>query len=134
MDHKIWFIDKIRSLIRTDFTSNNVVNIVLAYLLLNTKQENIVCKVMRHTMYNQATPRLEQSNQLLFVIRGKSSISKSQIIKAINQVYNVIGKIKQFFIIVLIRTAANNRSESTLYMVITLGINTWKTKASVQRQ
>lgn len=35
-------------------------------------------------MYNQATLIFEQLNQLLFIVKGKSNVGKSQVIKAIN--------------------------------------------------
>lgn len=84
MDHKIWFIDRAKSLVGTDPISNNVIYIVLAHLPLNIKQEIIIHKIIYHTIYSQVTPKLEQLNQLLFVVRGKSGVSKSQVIKAIN--------------------------------------------------
>ena len=40
-------------------------------------------KVMHYTMYNQATFRPEQLDQLLLVVRGEGGIGKSQVIKAI---------------------------------------------------
>ncbi len=58
-------------------------DIILTFLLLNTKQEIIVCKIMRYTMYNQVILKLERSDQLLFVIRGQSGVGKNHIIKAI---------------------------------------------------
>lgn len=84
IDHKIWFIDRARSIVGSDFFSNNVVNIVLAYLLLNTKQEIIVCEIMHHNIYNPMAASPKYSDQLLFVIRGKDGIGKSQVIKEIN--------------------------------------------------
>ena len=83
MHHKTWSIDRARSLAGTNPTSNGVVDIVSAHLPLNQRQEIIVHKVMRHTIYNQAIPRPERSDQLLFIVRGKGGISKSQVIKAI---------------------------------------------------
>lgn len=132
MDHEIWSIDRARSLVGTVSTSNGVVDIVLAHLPLNTKQEIIVRKIMRHTMSNQVIRRPEQSDELLLVVRGKSDIGKSQVIKAINRAYNVIGKVNQIFITAPTRAAANNISGSTLHP--TLGIDTQRTKRSVQRQ
>lgn len=82
-------------------------------------------------MYNQAISKPEQSDQLLFIVRDKSGINKSQIIKTINWVYNVISKIDQIFIIALTRAVANNISKITLHIV--LGIDTWRIKVSVQR-
>ena len=39
---------------------------------------------MHHTIYNQVIPRLERSNQLLFIIKSKGGIGKNQVIKAIS--------------------------------------------------
>ena len=83
MDYKTCSIDRTRSIVGPDLSSNNVVYIISAYLPLNTKQKIIVRKIIRHTMCNQVTPRLERLDQLLFVIRGKSGIGKSQVIKEI---------------------------------------------------
>lgn len=52
MNYKTWSINKARSIVGPDLSSNNVVDIILAHLLLNTKQEIIVCKIMYHTIYN----------------------------------------------------------------------------------
>lgn len=83
-------------------------------------------------MCNQAIPRPKQFDQLLFVIRSKSNIDKSQVIKSIYKVYNIISKIDRIFITASTRTAANNINSSILHIV--LGIDTQKTKASVQVQ
>lgn len=69
---------------KTDFTSNSEIDIILVYLLFNTKQEIILREKMRHTMYNQVTLRLKLSDQLLLVIKSKDSVGKSQGIKVIN--------------------------------------------------
>lgn len=84
MNYKIWSIDRARSNVKPDTYSNDIVDIVLAQLLLNTKQEIIIYEKMRYTIYNQVTLRLKYSNQLLFIIRGKDNISKNQVIKAIS--------------------------------------------------
>lgn len=84
MDHETWSIDRARSLVGTNPTSNDVIDIVLTYLPLNNKQEIILCKIMRYTMYSQATLKPEQSDQLLLVVSSKGGVSKSQVIKAIN--------------------------------------------------
>ena len=84
MDYKTLSINKTRSIIRPDPSSNNKVDIILIYLPLNTKQKIIVCKIIHYTIYNQITFRSEHLNQLLLIIRDKSGISKSQVIKAIN--------------------------------------------------
>lgn len=84
IDHKIWSIDKVKSLARSDPISNNVVDIVLTYLPLNTKSKIIVCEIMHYTICNQTIPRPERLDQLLLVIRGKSGISKSQFIYIIS--------------------------------------------------
>ena len=132
MHHKTWSIDKTRSLARTDPISNSMVDIVLAYLPLKQKQKIIVCEVMHHTIYNQATFKSEQSNQLLLVVRGKSNIGKSQIIKAIYQACDIISKVNQIFITALIGAAANNISGCTLYIILRIDIR--KTKESIKRQ
>ncbi len=84
IDHETWSIDRARSIVGLDSSSNNVVDIVSAHLLLNTKQEIIVREIMRHTLFNQVTPRPKRSDQLLLVIRGEGSVGKSQVIKAIS--------------------------------------------------
>lgn len=71
MNQKIWSFDKGKSLIEIDFTSNNIINIVLVYLLLNTKQEIILCKIKYYIIYNETTPKFEQFNQLLLIIKDK---------------------------------------------------------------
>ncbi len=76
------------------------------------------------------TLRLESSDQLLLVIRDKGNIGKSQVIKAISQAYDIIGKSDSIFIITPIKATANNISKSTLYTA--LMINTWKTKEIVK--
>ena len=132
MHHETWSIDRARSLAGTDPTSNGVVDIVLAHLPLNQRQEIIVCEVIYHIMYNQATPRLEQSDQLLLVVRRKGGVGKSQVIKAIYRAYDVIGKVDQIFITAPTKAAANNISGSTLHTA--LGIDTRKTKESIKGQ
>lgn len=52
-------------MVKIDHISNGVVDIVLAHLLLNTKQKMIIHKIMRYIIYNQATPRFKQLDQLL---------------------------------------------------------------------
>ncbi len=84
MDQETWSIDRARSIVGPDPSNNDVVDIVSAYLPLNTKQEIIVREIMRHTMCNQVTPRSERSDQLLLVIRGEGGVGKSQVIKAIS--------------------------------------------------
>ena len=132
MDHKTWHINRARSIIGPDPSSNNVVDMVLAYLPLNTKQKIIVCKIMRHIMCNTVTPRPKRSNQLLFIIRGKDGIGKSQVIKAIGRAYNIIGKSDSIFITTSITAATNNISKSTLH--IALKIDTQKIKEIVRDQ
>lgn len=61
-----------------------MIDIVLAQLPLNTKQEIIMHEIIYHTMYNLATPRPNQSYKLLLIVRGKNGVGKSQVIKAIN--------------------------------------------------
>ena len=122
IDHKTWSIDKARSLVRTDPISINLVDIVLAHLSLNTKQKIIMRKVICHTMYNQATPRSKQLDQLLLVVKGKGGVNKSQVIKAINRAYNVIGKIDQIYIIALTGAVADNISRNTLHSAIGIDI------------
>ncbi len=56
MDHETWSIDRARSIIGPDSSSNDIIAIVLANLPLNIKQEMIVCKIMRYTICNQVTP------------------------------------------------------------------------------
>ncbi len=77
MDHETWSIDRARSIVGPDPSSNNVVDIVSAHLPLNIKQEIIVREIMRHTICNQVTPRPEHSDQLLLVIRGEGGVGKS---------------------------------------------------------
>ncbi len=132
MDHKTWSIDRDRSIVRPDPFSNDVVDIVLAHLPLNIKQEIIVREIMRHTMCNQVTPRLERSDQLLLVIRSEGGVGKSQLIKAISRAYDIIGKSDSIFITAPTRVTADNISGSTLH--IALGINTQKTKEIVKNQ
>lgn len=132
MYHKIWFIHRVKSLARTDPISNSVVEILLAYLLLNQRQKIIVRKVMHHTMYNQATPRPKQSDQLFLIIKSKSGISKNQVIKTIYQAYDVVDKVDQIFITAPTEGKANNISKSTLQT--TLEIDTQKTKESIKEQ
>lgn len=62
MDHKTWSIDKAKTLVGINPIGNDILDIVLAYLSLNTEQKLIVRKIMHHIMYNQATFQLEQSN------------------------------------------------------------------------
>ena len=83
MHHKTWSINRARSLAGTNLTSNGVVDIVSAYLVLNQRQKIIKRKVMYHIIYNLATPRSQQSDQLLLVVRGKSGIGKTQVFKTI---------------------------------------------------
>lgn len=83
MDNKTQSINKTRSLVKTNLITNDMIDIILANLLLNTKKEIMVRKTICHIMYNQAISRLEQSNQLLFVVSSKGGIDKSQFIKAI---------------------------------------------------
>lgn len=59
MDHKIRFIDKTKSLVGRNFTNNNIINIILAYLSLNTKHKIVIYKIMRNTIYNQAFFRIK---------------------------------------------------------------------------
>lgn len=118
MNHKIWSIDRARSLVGTNPISNDVVNIVLAHLPLNTKQEIIVRKIMRHTMYSQVIPRPERSDQLLLIVRREGGVGKSQVIKIINRSYDVIGKIDQIFITAPTGAATNNISGSTLHIAL----------------
>ncbi len=132
MDHETWSIDRARSIVGPDPSSNDVVDIVLVYLPLNTKQKIIVREIMRHIIYNQVTSRPERSDQLLLVIRGESGVSKSQVIKAISQAYNIIDKSDSIFITAPTRVAADNISESTLHTA--LGIDTRKTKETVKGQ
>ena len=132
MHHETWSIDRARSLAGTDPTSNGVVDIVSAHLPLNQRQEIIVREVMRHTMYNQATPRPERSDQLLLVVRGEGGVGKSQVIKAIYRAYDVVGKVDQIFITAPTGAAADNISGSTLHTA--LGIDTRKTKESIKGQ
>lgn len=77
INHKACSIDRVQTLVKTDLTDNNVVDIILAYLLLNTKQKLIMHKIIHYIMYNQAIPRFKQSNQLLFFIKDKNGIDKS---------------------------------------------------------
>ena len=83
-DYNTWSIDRARSIVRPDPSSNNVIDIVLVHLLLNTKQKIIIHKIMRHTMYNQVTSKPKRLDQLLLVIKGKGGVDKSQVIKAIS--------------------------------------------------
>lgn len=77
MDYKTWSINKAKNVVKTDPTSNNMVDIILPYLLLNIKQKVIVYKIMHYTIYNLITIRLKSLNQLLLVIRDKNSVDKS---------------------------------------------------------
>ncbi len=132
MDHETWSIDRAKSIIRPDPSSNDVVDIVLALLPLNTKQEIIVHEIMRHTMCNQVTPRPERLDKLLLVIRGKGSVGKSHVIKAISRAYDIIGKSDSIFITASTGAAADNISGSILHTV--LKIDTQKTKETVKGQ
>ncbi len=87
---------------------------------------------MYYTMCNQVTPRPECSDQLLLIIRGEGSISKSQVIKAISRAYDIIDKSNSIFIIAPTGVAANNISGSTLHTA--LGIDTRKIKEIVKSQ
>ncbi len=87
---------------------------------------------MRHTIYNQVTPRPERSDLLLLVIRGKGNVGKSQVIKAISQVYNIISKSNSIFITAPTKAVANNISGSTLHT--TLEIDIRKTKETIKGQ
>lgn len=130
MNHKTWSIYKAGSIVRSDPSSNDIIEIVLAHLLLNTKQEIIICKIIYYTMCNQVTLRPDYLDQLLLVIRDKSSIDKSQVIKIIRQTYNIIGKNDSIFIIAPIKIRADNISECTLHTA--LGIDTRKIKEIVK--
>lgn len=77
-------------------------------------------------------PKSKCLDQLLFVIKSKNSIDKTQVIKVISQAYNIIDKNNLIFITVLIGATANNINRNILY--ITFGINTWKTKKIVRNQ
>lgn len=77
INHETWSIDRVRSLAETDSTNNNVIDIVLVYLILNTKQRIAICEIMHHIICNQAFFRPKYSDQLLFVIKNKDSISRS---------------------------------------------------------
>lgn len=87
---------------------------------------------MRYTIHNQVTSRPKRLNQLLYIIKGKNSVDKSQIIKAISQTYNIIGKINSIFINAPDRAIVDNIIESTLHII--LGIDTQKTKKRVKSQ
>lgn len=89
-------------------------------------------KIICHTMYNQAISRFKYINQLLFIIKNKNNISKNQVIKIINQAYNIISKVNQIFIIALNKTIAININRSNLYTILKIDIQ--KTKISVQKQ
>ncbi len=52
MDHEIWSIDRNRSIVGLDPSSNDVVDIIMAHLLLNTKQKIIVREIVHYTMCN----------------------------------------------------------------------------------
>ena len=130
MDHKTWSINRVRRIVGPDPFSNNIVDIVLVHLSLNTKQKIIIHKIMYHTMCNQITPRLKRSDQFLFIIRSKGSIDKSQVIKAISQAYDIIGKGNSIFITVPTETVVNNISGSTLHIVLEIG--TRKIKETVK--
>lgn len=121
MHHKTWSINRTRRIVKPDPSSNNIVNIILAYLLLNTMQEIIVCKIIHHIICNQVTYKLEHPGRFLLVVRGKNGIGKNQVIKAISQASDIIGKINSIFITASTRAVANSISESTLH--IALGIN-----------
>lgn len=130
IDYEAWSIDKAKSLVGTNPTSIDVIDIVLAYLSLNTKQEIIVQKIMHYTMYSQTTLRPELSDQLLFVVSSKNSIGKSQVIKAINWAYDIMGKIDQIFITAPTKAAANKINGNTLHTVLEIDIR--RTKVSMQ--
>ncbi len=132
LDHETWSIDRARSMVGPDPSSNDVVDIVSAHLPLNTKQEIIVREIMHHTMFNQVTPRPERSDQLLLVIRGEGGVGKSQVTKAITRAYDIIGKSDSIFITASTGAAADNISGSTLHTA--LGIDTRKTKETVKGQ
>lgn len=132
MDNKTWSIDRVGSIVRPDSSSNNVVDIVLAHLLLDIKQKIIILEIMHHTICNQVIPIPERSDQLLLIIKSKGNISKSQVIKAISRAYDLIGKNNSIFITTPTRAAANNISESTLHT--TLEIDIRKTKETVKGQ
>lgn len=76
IDHKTWFINKAKSILGFDSSSNNVIDIVLAHLPLNTKQKHIVYKIMRYSICNQVSLRFERSDQLLFIIGAKAVLVK----------------------------------------------------------
>lgn len=48
-------------MVRIDLTSNNIVDITLAHLLLNIKQKIIMCEIICYTIYNHVTFRFKQS-------------------------------------------------------------------------
>lgn len=73
-------------------------------------------------MCNQIIPWLKYLDQLLFIIRSKDSIGKSQVIKVISQTYNIIGKIDTIFITTLTRVIANNISKSILHTTLAIDI------------
>ena len=87
---------------------------------------------MHHTMYNQATPRPEQSDQFLFVVRGKGGVGKSQVIKAIYRAYDIVSKVDQIFITTPTEAVADNISGSTLHTAF--GFDTRKTKELIKGQ
>ncbi len=62
MDLETWTIDRTKSIVAPDPSSNTVVDIILAHLSLNTKQEIIVYEIICYIMCNQVTPRSERSN------------------------------------------------------------------------
>lgn len=84
---------------------------------------------MDYIIYKQVTPKSKYLDELLFIIRSKGGINKSQIIKVISQAYDIIGKINSIFITTLIRVIFNNINRGILY--ITLRINTKNTKKIV---
>lgn len=70
---------------------------------------------MRHTIYSQVTLTPKQSDQLLHIVRGKSGISKNQVIQAINRAYDVVSKIDQIFKTAPTGIVVHNISGSTLH-------------------
>lgn len=92
-------------------------DIILINLPLNTKQKIVVYKIIHHIIYNQITSWLKHSDQLLLMIRTKSDISMSQMIKIICRTYDIIGKLDMIFITAPIRFIINNISGSTLHTI-----------------
>lgn len=76
------------------------------------------------------TPRFKYLDQLLLIIKGKSRINKSEVIKIISQTYDIIDKINSIFITILTKDIVNNISRSTLH--IAFGIATQKIKGIVK--